>query len=218
MHHTESTTRTIATGAFVSVALFPVIVVALNLLQRPDGYDAGLQAISELALGRAGWLMAIAFCGLAVGTLLLAVVIRRTCERAVVRPALLALASVLSVVSAVFRTDLGETTTVHGQIHNVAGVVTFAAMLVVTGISSYRFRVEPAWTSLALPTLALTVVGVVAFFLVPVLGDQHFGVAQRLLVGSFVCWMIAAAAHARRITDPARVSVGVQSRSTEVRA
>lgn len=204
MRHPQPTTRTIATAALASVAVFPTIVIALNLVQRADGYRASKQAISELALGRGGWLMAIAFCALALGTYLAAVLIRRTTGKAVVAPALLTFAAVLSVVSAVFHTDPGTTTTtVHGRIHNTAGVVTFLCLLIAMGISSYRFRTEPAWRSFAVPTLAFTVVGVVAFFLVPTLGDQHFGVAQRLLVGTFVCWMLAAAAHARHIGEPA---------------
>ena len=202
MRHPQPTTGTIATAALASVAVFPTIVIALNLVQRADGYRASKQAISELALGRGGWLMAIAFCALALGTYLVAVLIRRTTGKAVVAPALLTFAAVLAVVSAVFHTDPGTTTTtVHGHIHNTAGVVTFLCLLIAMGISSYRFRTEPAWRSFAVPTLAFTVVGVVAFFLVPTLGDQHFGVAQRLLVGTFVCWMLAAAAHARHIGE-----------------
>ena len=218
MRHTQPTTRTIATTALAAVAVFPTIVIALNLAQRSDGYHASRQAISELALGRAGWLMAIAFCGLALGTYLLAVLIRRTTAKAVVAPALLTLAAALSVVSAVFHTDLGTTTTVHGRIHNDAGVVTFLSLLVVMGISSYRFRTEPAWRSFAVPTLAFTVVGTVAFFLVPTLGDQHFGIAQRLLVGTFVGWMLTATAHARHIGEPTAERADATSRHADASA
>jgi hypothetical protein len=219
MRHTQTTTRTIATTALAAVAVFPTIVIALNLAQRSDGYHASRQAISELALGRAGWLMAIAFCALALGTYLLAVLIRRTTERAVVAPALLTLAAALSVVSAVFHTDLlGATTTVHGRIHNDAGVVTFLSLLIAMGISSYRFRTEPAWRSFAVPTLAFTVVGMVAFFLVPTLGDQHFGIAQRLLVGTFVGWILAATAHARHIGEPRAERADASSRHADASA
>jgi hypothetical protein len=218
MRHAQPTTRTIATTALAAVAVFPTIVIALNIAQRSDGYHASRQAISELALGRAGWLMAIAFCALALGTFLLAVLIRRTTAKAVVAPALLTFAAALSVVSAVFHTDLGATTTMHGRIHNAAGVVTFLCLLIAMGISSYRFRTEPAWHGFAVPTLAFTVVGVVAFFLIPTLGDQHFGVAQRLLVGSFVCWMLAATAHAQHIGEPRAEQADATSRHADADA
>ncbi|HEX2893413.1 MAG TPA: DUF998 domain-containing protein, partial [Marmoricola sp.] len=93
-------------------------------------------------------------------------------------------------------------TTTHGQIHNAAGITTFVAMLVVMAASSWRFRREPHWHGFALPTAVLTTTGVAAFFLVPILGQAHFGISQRLLIGSFLIWMLAAAGHQLRSTAP----------------
>jgi hypothetical membrane protein len=186
-------------GAFAAVAVFPVTVVLLNVVQLGDGYDARRQAISELALGRGGWVMAVAFSALAVGTFLLAALLRRT-GGGVVAPLLLALAAPLSLVSAVFRTDpTGAAVTGHGQVHQIAGIATFVLMLVAMAVSSVRLRREPRWRGLVAPTVVLAFTGLVGFFLVPALGDARFGLAQRVLVGSFVTWMLLAAARSPEV-------------------
>jgi hypothetical protein len=194
-------TRTLAIAALVAVGLFPVIVLALNLVQQPDGYSAGRDAVSELALGRDGAVMAAAFCSLGVGTLLFAALLRQTSTGAAVRTTLLSIAGVLSFVSAAFHTDrAGAPATAHGHIHDAAGIATFVAMLVTMAISAWRFRREPAWAGFAVPTATLTVAGVVAFFLVPTLGQAHFGLSQRLLIGAFIAWMLTGTIHCLRTT------------------
>ena len=194
MPASPSTSRALAKGTFAAIAVFPVTAVVLNVVQLGDGYDAGRQAISELALGRAGELMALAFSALAAGTLLLAVLLRRT-GGGVVAPLVLALAAPLSLVSAVFRTDpTGAAVTTHGEVHQVAGIATFVLMLAAMVVSSVRLRREPRWRPVVVPTVVLACTGLVGFFLVPALGDAHFGLAQRVLIGSFITWMLVAAA------------------------
>ena len=207
-----SRSRALARGTFAAVAVFPVTVVVLNVVQLADGYDAGRQAISELALGRGGWLMALAFSALAAGTFLLAALLRRT-GGGVVAPLLLALAAPLSLVSAVFRTDpTGAAVTTHGEVHQAAGIATFVLMLAAMAVSSVRLRREPRWHGVVVPTFVLVLTGLVGFFLVPALGDARFGLAQRVLVGSFVTWMLVAAAGSPEVVvavPEAPVSSGV---------
>jgi hypothetical protein len=194
-------TRALATIALGAIALFPLLVVALNLVQAADGYHTGRQAVSELALGRGGALMALAFCSLGAGTILAGVLIRRTTEHGAVRSGLLGLAGLLSFVSAAFHTDAtGASTTLHGRIHTVAGIITFALMVAAMLIGAFRFRREPIWQGFAGTTAVLAVAGVVAFFLVPTLGTAHFGIAQRLLIGSFLAWTLAATFYVRHAT------------------
>lgn len=195
--------RRLAGTVLATVGLFPLTVLALTLLQTPDGYRTQRDAISNLALGRGGGLMAVAFCSLGVGTLAFAELVRRTSHGAHVRTALLALAGALSFVSATFHTDpTGAPTTTHGEVHNAAGIVTFVAMLVAMVASAPRFRGQPQWRGFSLPTAVLAVVGIVGFFLVPGLGQAHFGLSQRVLVGSFLAWLLGAAAHHLRVTAP----------------
>jgi uncharacterized protein YqgC (DUF456 family) len=193
--------RSLATTALVSASLFPLIVIALNLVQRRD-YSPTRQAISELALGTGGDFMVLAFCGLGIGIFLLALIVFRTSRRARVTPLLLAIASVLAgPVSAAFHTDrTGAKGTMHGNIHNGAGLAAFLLILVAMITSAYRFRHEPEWRSHAAPTTALAGLAVGTFLLIPILGNSHFGLAQRLFVGTFVAWTVTTAAHARNVS------------------
>jgi hypothetical protein len=199
----------LATGALVAVSLFPLIVVALSLVQH-SSYSSTRQAISELALGTGGSLMAVAFCGLGAGIFLLAVSIHRSSSKARVTPLLLTLASVLAgPVSAAFHTDrTGAKTTLHGTIHDTAGLVAFLLILLAMITGAYRFRREAWWRSHAVPTAVFAALGTVTFFLIPVLGSSNFGLAQRLFIGGFVAWLLWTAGYARsRSTADSRLPV-----------
>jgi hypothetical membrane protein len=192
----DSHVRRLALAALTGVGVFPVIVVVLNLVQASEGYRATRDAISNLALGRDGGLMAVAFCSLALGTLAFAALLHRTSSHALVRTCLLGLAGVLSFVSAAFHTDpTGASATTHGTIHNTAGIATFVSMLLSMAISAARVRGERNWRRFTLPTAVCTVVGLVGFFLVPTLGQARFGISQRVLIGAFLVWMLAGAAY-----------------------
>ncbi len=193
-------TRSLGSVALACLVSFPVIVVALNLIQRAR-YNAVSQAISELALGRDGWLMAVAFCSVGAGFLCVAILLKRTVTKAVAAPVLLTAAAVLAgPVSAAFHTDpAGGGTTVHGQIHDTAGIVTFIILIAAMFVASRGFFRDPAWRRLAVPSLAWSLCATGAFFLVPLLGNSEFGLAQRIFVITWLIWLITVAAHARRL-------------------
>jgi hypothetical protein len=88
----------------------------------------------------------------------------------------------------------------HGNIHNGAGLAAFLLILVAMLTASYRFRREANWRSHATTTTALATAGIVTFFLIPTLGNSHFGLAQRLFVGTFVAWILTTAAYARNVS------------------
>lgn len=190
-------TRLFATAALVSASLFPLTVIVLNLVQRHH-YSPTSQAISELALGAGGGFMVPAFCGLGIGIFLLALIVLRTSRRARVTPLLLAVASVFAgPISAAFRTDpAGAKATMHGTIHNAAGLTAFVLILLAMIAAAYRFRDEPGWRPRATSTAVLAALGIVTFLLIPILGSSYFGLAQRLFVGTFVAWILITAAHA----------------------
>lgn len=191
----------LATTAIAAVSLFPIIVIALNLIQRHN-YSPSHQAISELALGSGGSLMVLAFSGLAVGIFLVAVIIRRTSAKARITPVLLALASIpAGPISAAFHTDhTGAGTTLHGTIHDTAGLIAFLLILLAMITAAFRFRHEPAWRPHALTTGVLAAVGTLTFFLIPALGNAHFGFSQRLFVTTFIAWLLITAGYAHRIS------------------
>ena len=191
-------TRFLAVGAAVALIAFPILVVTLNIIQR-DQYSPVREAMSNLALGRAGWLMAVAFSALAAGSILLAVTLRRSVRRAVVAPILLTVVGLLTFVSAVFHTDAdGAAATLHGEIHMAAGITTFLLLVATIAASSLSFRRSTAWRRFSLPSMIWAVVAFGTFFLVPAFPNAYFGVAQRIFVGTCLTWMVLTAGLAAR--------------------
>jgi hypothetical protein len=198
--------RQVATTACACVAVFPAVVVSLNLIQHAT-YDPKVQAISELALGRGGALMVVAFLSLGSGIALLAHLLGRTCARGREVRWMLYVAAVLGgAISAFFHTDLtGQPATTHGTIHDDAGLAAFLIILISMYAASRLFRRETFWRAFAAPTLVWAVAATGAFFLFPAL-PAHFGLAQRVFVATFISWFLAASAYARRVAPPAEVT------------
>jgi hypothetical protein len=205
MNQSTPSARSLAAISAATTALFPATVITLNVVQRRS-YSPVSQAISELALGAGGVLMVLAFCSLGAGILTLASTIHRTGAKRRAVPAILAVAAVLAgPASAAFHTDLtGAPTTLHGTIHNTAGLAAFLLLLVAMVVASFTFRRDAFWRGHAVTTAGFAVTGIVTFLLIPLLGDDRFGLAQRLFVGTFVAWLITSAAYAhRRLTSTA---------------
>jgi hypothetical protein len=187
-----------ATMAVACLATFPIVVLFLQLLQ-PDDYTPVSHAMSELALGRAGLLMGLAFCAMGTGTILVAGVLRSTVETMRVTPILLLIAGVLDFVSATFRTNApGTPLTTVSNIHEMAGALTFLLMMAAMFASYLPMRHDPRWSGFAPWSLAWAILSVPAFLLIPILGDDRFGLAQRIFVGLFITWLITVAVIARR--------------------
>lgn len=197
MNRLTSPSSSLAYGAFAGIAAFLLIVVVLHFVQA-GSYHPLSQAVSELALGRAGWLMAVAFCSLGTGTLLLAVTLRRLAPQPRLAPLLIAVAGLLSYVSAFVHADGSGPATTHGEIHQIVGVVTF--ILMITGMFSLvrTLRHDPAWRGVATPTLIWALAAVGGFFLIPISGSAHFGVAQRFFLAVILSWALTISMRAAR--------------------
>src|ERR1700694_4596417 len=109
MNHYPVSTRALATTTLAGMATLPLLVVVLHLIQRGH-YHPLSQTVSELALGRDGWLLAIAFCAAGTGMLFFAILLSRTVAGSVVAPALIAISAMLTFVSAAFHADGNATT------------------------------------------------------------------------------------------------------------
>jgi len=192
------TSRTLASTSLVGLLLFPVIVVTLNAVQAQE-YSAVSQAMSELALGRYGWLMALAFVSMGVGTILLGVLLRAGLRTGWLAPGCLVLAGALDLVSAAFRTNGTGPQTTTSTVHMFAGISSFVLVILAMGASVRAFNREARWRWFAFPTSVWTGVAVAAFFLVPVMGDARFGVAQRIFVAVWLSWLVVVAYHFRKL-------------------
>jgi hypothetical protein len=194
---------TLARTAFVLICAFPLIAAVLHAVQS-GRYHPLSEAVSELALGQDGWLMAIAFCSLGTGTLLLAVMLRRLDEPPRVGPCLIAASGLLSYVSAFVHADGPNASTTHGQVHQIVGVVTFVLMIAGMFALVRPFRRDRRFRSLATPTLVWAFTAVGGFLLIPISGAAYFGVAQRVFLAILLGWALTIAARGvEPVTAPA---------------
>ena len=209
--------RSIANIALAGLALFPLIVIALHIVQRSH-YHPLADAVSQLADGRAGWLMWIAFCSAGTGLLCLAVLHRRLVQNSHAAPALLAAAALGAYLSAVFHADPENATktSLHDQIHQTASLIAFLAVIIAMFVSSRRFHLDPRWQRFARPTLIWAICALATLFLtlaLNTLDDNLFGLGQRIFIATWLTWAITISAHARSI---ARESFTTAAESHEV--
>jgi Protein of unknown function (DUF998) len=215
MHRPAPPRSTLGRVAFAGIAAFVAIVFALHLLQAGT-YHPLSEAVSELALGRAGWLMAVAFCSIGTGTLFLATVLSRLSSQPRVAPWLIGASGALSYVSAFVHADGPGRSTTHGTIHQMVGVTTF--ILLVSGMFALvrPLRRDPEWAGLATLTLLLAVAAVGAFVLIPISGTAYFGVAQRIFLSLVAGWALTMSWHAWHL--PATQNEMERSKALAVRA
>jgi hypothetical membrane protein len=206
--------RSLANAALAGLATFPLVVIALHIVQRSH-YHPLADAVSELADGRAGWLMWIAFCSAGTGLLCLAVLQRRLVRNSRAAPALLASAALGAYVSAVFHADPEDATktSLHDQIHQTASLLAFVALIVAMFVSSRRFRLDPSWQRLARPTLIWAICALATLLLTLTLNtveDSLFGLGQRIFIATWLSWAITTSAHARAIATGSPATPGEQ--------
>jgi hypothetical protein len=104
----------------------------------------------------------------------------------------------LSIVSALFRINAkGTPLTTVSNIHEMAGGFTFLLMVVAMFASISPMRQDPRWSNFAPWSRRWAILSIPAFLLIPILGDDRFGVAQRIFVGLFLAWLITVALIAR---------------------
>ncbi|MDP9223698.1 MAG: DUF998 domain-containing protein [Actinomycetota bacterium] len=216
MNRSAPSSASLPLAAFATTAAFPFLIVVLHFVQLGH-YHPLRQAVSELALGRAGWLMAIAFCSSGIGSLLIAIVLRRIATQPRVAPTLLATTGLLSFVSAFVHADGSGPTTTHGQIHQFVGIATFLLIIAAMFTLVRPFRRDPVWRSVATPTLAWAIAAVACIFLVPISGAAYFGVAQRILLATLLSWLLTVSLHAHR-TRHSRQTSPVLGMATQLAA
>lgn len=79
------------------------------------------------------------------------------------------------------------------------------------------FRRDPAWRPIATPTLAWALTAVASFFLVPISGNAYFGVAQRIMLATFISWQLTITLYAHR-TEHRRQTSPEHSNATQLAA
>ncbi len=198
MSSSESVRRA-AGAALALVALFPVTIVILNLVQLGH-YNPAADAISLLALGRGGLALNVVFIVGGIANFLTAWVLRRTVAGAIAGPLLIGFFGCTSIVSGLVNTNAANApATTASDVHQVAGVLGFLAGTVAMFVFARRFRSDPAWRDFARPTLLWAIVAAVTFLCVPAAPGSLFGVAQLANVATGMSWAIVTLIRARSL-------------------
>lgn len=186
----QLSTRTLALAAAAFVLGYPCFVIAANVVQR-DQYDAASQAMSNLALGRDGWLMTLAFISLGAGNLLMAALVRRLAPKAIVGPGLLAASACTTLLSAVFQTDAdGAPSTLHGTIHIALGLGSFVLVIAAMTACSVAYLRSGSHRGLGVASAVWAVLQLGAIVLTFVLPTSLFGVGQRAILTVAISWLL----------------------------
>jgi sugar phosphate permease len=183
-------THTLALAAAAFVLGYPCFVIAANVVQR-GSYDAASEAMSNLALGRDGWLMTLAFVSLGVGNLLMAALVRRLEPRAIVGPGLLAASACTTLLSAVFQTDADNApTTLHGTIHIALGLGSFVLVTAAMTACGVAYLQSGSRRGLGVASAIWAVFQLGAIILTFALPDSLFGVGQRVILAVAISWLL----------------------------
>lgn len=178
-------------------------------------YDPVTRTISELAVGRHGWLQVSAFVALGLSFWALPAGMWRRVRTTLssrLGLVLLLVCGASSFVAAAFPTDLrgAVVATVSGDIHEVAASVGYACLITAMLLFSWHFRRDDSWRRFRPVSTVLTLVGLAVLIAMAVTGNSDVaGLLQRTMAGTLLAWVALAGVQAGRLslaTRPARVT------------
>lgn len=201
----------LAKTALAGAAYFTASVLLLPLSSE---YTLAGDYISELAIGRFGFVQTLAFLALGIGSLALAVGLRRATRGSwgsLAGSVLFGLFGVGVLIDAFFPIDRGgmQPQTLVGTVHILAALMAFVCAVLGMFVLTRTFKRDARWGSYWRLSLVLATVALVAFFL-PSEG-AWVGIFQRIFVGTIIAWMVLGARGLHSTSDsvsaqqPARV-------------
>lgn len=184
--------------AMVAIAGLAFFVIVAMLLPLFSEYTFVSNFISELALGRFGFVQTLAFFAAGLGSLALALGISQATTDswgARLGSSLVGLWAVGLILAGIFPIDAGgQPATVSGGVHFV--VATVSVLFLVLGIFAlfWTFKREARWRSFRSVSLVLGVSAVIMFLAVGAAqGSEWVGIIQRIFFGVLFLWLILAA-------------------------
>lgn len=198
----------LATAAIVGQI---VLLASALLLPLISEYSLTGDNISELVLGRYGWVQTIAFVAAGVGTLALAYAIRQLTwgtwgsRIGSLFAGVYGAGALLVAVFPTDRIDRAEdvwTQSTTGTIHTVVSLVSFLAMVTAMFVLTRTFRLNPRWKSLS-PWIVLFPAAALLLLFVQSEGPW-VGIMQRLLVGVIAAWIVLVAIRVRALAGEHR--------------
>ena len=208
--------QTAARLALAALAGFLIVLAALHVV-KPE-LAPSWRMVSEYAIGRHGWLMALAFLTLALGCVGLVVAIRadvRTIGGRIGLAFLLAMAAG-QIIAAIFTTDpitaSRDALTTRGSLHGVGTLLGIPSIPLAATLISLSLARERAWSGARRPllwTVGLVWAGLLAFALsMAVLllrsggqfgPDVTIGWLNRLFLVAQCVWQMTVAWHAIQV-------------------
>ena len=195
----------LATLVIVSKVIFLTVAWLLPALSQ---FSLLGDNISELALGRYGFIQTAAFVISGLGTIGLAYAIKKLTvksKKASIGSLLIAIYGMGAILSAFFQTDRIdspadlETLSATGTIHVLVALVSFLCVIIGMFTLTWAFRKEARWKTHARLPVALFPCGAFALIFVQSQGPLG-GLMQRLLVTVISGWLILVAIKIRSIT------------------
>lgn len=190
----------LTTLAAVAIIGQVVLLASALLLPLVSEYRLLGDNISELVLGRFGWVQTLAFIIAGIGTLALAYAVRQLSAGtwgSRVGPALVGLYGVGAILVALFPTDRidspdqvwAQSTT--GMIHVVISTLSFVCMIIAMFVLFRTFLLDARWRPL---TPWIVLLPCAAFSLFFGQGEGPWvGLLQRLMVGVIAVWIVIVA-------------------------
>jgi hypothetical protein len=213
--HALSSRRLLAwlTAALALVAIFGVLyffaAVSVNELLRPM-YDPMQRTISELSVGRYGYLQISAFVALGLSLVALPMGLWRRVRVTILSRAglgLILIGGVASFVAAAFPTDLRNAAivTVAGQVHQISASIGYSCLILAMLLLSWHFRRDLHWHTFHLTSSLLTLVGLSMLLAMAATGNSDVaGLLQRVMAAALLTWVALTAVHAWRLSLASR--------------
>ena len=182
----------------IGVGWFVAAVLALNVVD--SDFSRIDNMISEYANGEYGWLMQSAFLGAGIGTVSIALGLRKRLE-----PGKLATVSVVLLFAAGvgFFLALGRT---NGWLHLIGSVIVFFAILFAVWTLRSVFRRHRSWEQLAKTQIWFAVAYTVALIVLFGTLDGPGGLTQRISVLVMMGWLITLAWNIQRHDSTTQVA------------
>jgi hypothetical protein len=218
--------RSAALASFAAGCLFALLLLGLQLVE-PE-FDPTWRFVSEYALGRAGWMMPVAFIGPAISLLAAALAVVRYVRTifGYVGLVILALAASGFLLAAAFQTDpintAADAYTFSGRMHLLGASLDYSpvGMLLI----SWALGRTDGWRSLRRPMM---ITASIAFLLMigmtaALPSDYHFGpgvyagLIARILLLSYLGWITTVSLGVRRRLSDRQRRSGESARSAVI--
>jgi len=189
-------------AGMIGTALF-VLSFTINGWLR-TGYSPVQNYISELAIGRAGWIQMVSFLVLGASIVWFAFDVGaafRTGKASRAAPVMFLMIGVCYMISGLFVTDpqamFDNQQTAHGMVHGIAGALVFSLSAASCFVLWQRFRIDEKWRSMSAASFIAGVVMTILIVLMKIgqlqsgLLHDWAGAVQRCCLMTSYAWIFA---------------------------